>query len=132
LLFWAVFGRGLRYRDLLLFSVLSDYEFAIQIDAAYLKGRAMSLQYVLIPAVRVYEDATGAMEDSSIIDQWISAHSAIHLLTSYAIGHAEPCLSKGKDSSIGTPASPRQRAKHIADYTLISSLGIKLPIIACR
>jgi hypothetical protein len=98
LLFLALFGRGLRYGDLFLFSVLSDYEFAIQIDATQLEGWAMSLQYMLIPAVGVHEDTTGTMEDSSVINQWISAHSAIHLLTSYDIAHAEPCLFKGPRS----------------------------------
>ena len=95
LLFRALFGRGLRYRDLILFSALSDHKFAIQIDATYLEGWAVSLQYVFIPAVGVYEDTTGTMEDSSVINQWISAHSAIHLLTSCDIAHAEPCLFKG-------------------------------------
>lgn len=54
----------------------------------------MSLQYMLIPAVGVHEDTTGAMEDSSVINQWISAHSAIHLLTSYSITHQEPWFFK--------------------------------------
>jgi len=43
LLFWALFDRGLGYGDMFLFSALSDYEFAIQIDATYLEGRAMIL-----------------------------------------------------------------------------------------
>jgi hypothetical protein len=50
---------------------------------------------MLIPAVGVYEDATGAMEDSSIIDQRVTAHSAIHLLTSYDTDHDESCSFKG-------------------------------------
>jgi hypothetical protein len=95
LLFWALFGSGLRYGNLFLFSALSGFEFAIQIDATYLKGWAMSLQYMFIPAVGVYEDTTGTMEDNSVINQWISAHSAIHLLTSYDIAHIEPCLFTG-------------------------------------
>jgi len=82
LLFWVLFDCGLRYGDLFLFSALSDYEFAIQIDATYLERWAMSLQYMLIPAVGVHEDTTGTVEDSSVMNQWISAHSAIHLLTS--------------------------------------------------
>jgi hypothetical protein len=82
-------------RDLFLFSALSGFEFAIQIDATYLKGWAMGLQYMLIPAVGMYEGAAGAMEDSPVINQWISAHSAVHLLTSYDIAHVEPCLSEG-------------------------------------
>jgi hypothetical protein len=95
LLFRVLLSRGLRYRNLFLFSALSDYEFAIQVDATYLEGWAVSLQYVLIPAVGVYEDTTGTMEDSSVIDQWISAHGTIHLLTSYDFAHVEPCLFKG-------------------------------------
>jgi hypothetical protein len=43
LLSWALFGRGLHYGDLFLFSALSNHEFAIQIDATYLEGWAMSL-----------------------------------------------------------------------------------------
>ena len=43
LLFWALFGRGLHQGDLFLFSALYNHEFAIQIDAAYLEGRAVSL-----------------------------------------------------------------------------------------
>jgi hypothetical protein len=95
LLFWALFGRGLRYGDLFLFSALSDFEFAIQIDGTYLEGWAMSLQYMVIPAVGVYEDTTRTVEDSSVINQWISTHSAIHLLTSYDVTHEELCLFKG-------------------------------------
>jgi hypothetical protein len=37
------FSSGLRYGDLLLFSALFNYEFAVQIDATYLEGWAMSL-----------------------------------------------------------------------------------------
>jgi hypothetical protein len=68
LLFWVFLSRGLHYGDLLLFSALSDCEFAIQVNATYLEGWAMSLQYVLIPAVGVYEDTTGTMEDSPVIN----------------------------------------------------------------
>jgi hypothetical protein len=50
---------------------------------------------MLVPAVGVHEHTTGTMEDSSVINQWIPAHSAIHLLTSYDIARAEPCLFKG-------------------------------------
>jgi hypothetical protein len=67
-LFWTLFGRGLCYGDLFLFSALPDFEFTIQIDTTYLKGWAVSLQYVLIPAVRVYEDTTGTMEDNPVIN----------------------------------------------------------------
>jgi hypothetical protein len=42
---------------------------------------------MLIPTVGVYKDTTGTMEDSPVINQWISAHGAIHLLTSYDITH---------------------------------------------
>jgi hypothetical protein len=42
-IFWALFGRGLHQGDLFLFSALCNYEFAIQIDAAYLEGRPVSL-----------------------------------------------------------------------------------------
>jgi hypothetical protein len=94
LLFRALFGPGLRYGDLFLFSALPDFEFAIQINTTYFKGWAMSLQYVFIPAVGVYEDTTGTMEDNPVINQWISAYGAIHLLTSYDITHQEPCLFK--------------------------------------
>jgi hypothetical protein len=82
LFFGALFARDLRSGGLFLYYALSCFKFAIQIDAAYLKGRFMSLQYMLIPTVGVYEDTTGTMEDSPVIDQGISAHSAIHLLTS--------------------------------------------------
>jgi hypothetical protein len=90
-----LFGRGLRHGDLFLFFALSGFEFAIQIDATYLKGWAMGLQYMLIPAVGVHKGTTGTMEDSPVIKQWISTHSAIHLLTSYDITPEEPCLFKG-------------------------------------
>jgi hypothetical protein len=46
---------------------------------------------MLVPAVGVHKDATGTMEDSSVIDQRISAHSAIHLLTSYDADHDDHC-----------------------------------------
>ena len=55
----------------------------------------MRLQYVLIPAVGVYKGTTGTMENNPVINQWISAHSAIHLLTSYDITPEELCLFKG-------------------------------------
>jgi hypothetical protein len=82
-LFRASCGRGLRYGDLFLFSALPGFEFAVQIDVTYLKGWAVRLQYMFIPAVGVYEGTTGAVENNPVINQWIPAHSAIHLLTSY-------------------------------------------------
>jgi hypothetical protein len=72
----------LRLGDLFLFSALSGFKFAIQIDATYLIGWSMSLQYMLIPTVGVYKDTTGTMENNPVKKQWISTHSAIHLLTS--------------------------------------------------
>jgi hypothetical protein len=72
----------LRHGDFLLYFALSCFKFAIQIGATYLKGWAMSLQYMLIPTVGMYKDTTGTMENNPVINQWISAHSAIHLLTS--------------------------------------------------
>jgi hypothetical protein len=42
----------------------------------------MGAQYVLVPAVGVYEGTTRTMEDSPVINQWVSAYSAIHLSTS--------------------------------------------------
>jgi hypothetical protein len=77
-----LFRRGLHHGDLFLYFALSGFKFAIQIDATYLKGWPMSLQYMLIPTVGVYKDTTGTMENNSVKKQWISAHSAIHLLTS--------------------------------------------------
>jgi hypothetical protein len=94
LLFRALFSGSLRYGDLFLFSALSGYEFAIQIDATHLKGWAVSLQYMFIPAVGVYKGTTGTVENNPVINQWISAHSAIHLLTSYDVTHDERCLVK--------------------------------------
>jgi len=75
----------------------------------------MSLQYVLIPAVGVYEDATGTVEDGSVVYQWVTAHGAIHLLTSYDTDHMNFALSKAPDPDIGAPASRRQSAKRISD-----------------
>jgi hypothetical protein len=65
---------------------------------------------MLIPAVGVDKDATRTMEDSSIIDQRISAHSAIHLLTSYDADRAEPCSFEGsrfrhRDSGLAATGS---------------------------
>jgi hypothetical protein len=82
-----LFPGDLRPGGLFLYFVLSCFEFAVQIDTTYLKGWFVSLQYMLIPTVGVYEDTTGTMENSPVINQWISAHSAIHLLTSYDITH---------------------------------------------
>jgi hypothetical protein len=95
LLFRVLFSGSLRYGDLFLFSALSGYEFAIQIDATHLKGWAVSLQYMFIPAVGVYKGTTGTVENNPVINQWISAHSAIHLLTSYDVTQGKPCLIKG-------------------------------------
>ena len=92
LFFGALLARDLHLGDLFLFSALSGLEFAIQIDASYLKGWAMRLQYVLIPAVGVYKGTTGTMENSPVVNQWVSAHSATHLLTSYDITSKEFCL----------------------------------------
>jgi hypothetical protein len=77
-----LFGWDLRHGDLFLFSALSRFKFAIQIDAAYLEGWSMSLQYMLIPTIGVYKNTTGTMENRPVINQWIPAYSAIHLLTS--------------------------------------------------
>jgi hypothetical protein len=66
--FGAWLPRDLRSGDLRLYSVLLCFEFAIQIDATYLKGRTMSLQYVLIPAVGVYKGTTRTMENSPVIN----------------------------------------------------------------
>jgi hypothetical protein len=74
--------RDLNPGDLSFSSALCGFEFAIQINVTYLKGRAMSLQYMLIPTVGVYEDTTGTMKNGPVINQRISAHSAVHLLTS--------------------------------------------------
>jgi hypothetical protein len=43
LFFRRLFGCGVRHEDVFLFPTLSRFEFAIQIDATYLKGWAMSL-----------------------------------------------------------------------------------------
>jgi hypothetical protein len=40
---------------------------------------------MLIPTVGVYKDATRTMENRPVINQWIPAYSAIHLITSYDI-----------------------------------------------
>ena len=85
LFFRALLFRDLRLQNLFLFFVLSCAKFAIQIHASYLEGRSMGLQYMFIPAVGVHKGTTGTMENSPIINQWISAHSAIHLFTSYDI-----------------------------------------------
>jgi hypothetical protein len=77
-----LFPGDLRRGDLFLYFALSCSKFAIQIDATYLKGWSMSLQYMLIPTIGMYKDTTGTMEDNPVKNQWISAHSAIHLLTS--------------------------------------------------
>jgi len=82
LFLWGLFPGDFRRGDLFLYLALSGSKFAIQIDAAYLEGRSMSLQYMLIPTVGVYKDATGTMENRPVINQWIPAYSAIHLLTS--------------------------------------------------
>jgi hypothetical protein len=82
LLFWALFPGDLRSGDLFLSFALPCYKFAIQIDGAYLKGRLMSLQYMLIPAIGVHKGTTGTMENNPVKKRRISAHSAIHLFTS--------------------------------------------------
>jgi hypothetical protein len=53
----------LRPRNLFFLFGLSCFEFAIQIDATYLKGWLMSLQYMLIPTVGMHKSATGTMEN---------------------------------------------------------------------
>jgi len=83
LLFWALFPGDLRPGDLLLSFALPCYKFAIQIDGAYLKGRLMSLQYMLIPTVGVHKGTTGTMENNPVKKQWIATYSTIHLATSY-------------------------------------------------
>jgi hypothetical protein len=98
LLFRALRGPGLRYGDLFLFSALPGFEFAIQIDTTYLKGWAVSLQYMFIPAVGVYEGTAGTVKNNPVVNQRISAHSAIHLLTSYDVTHEEPCPVKARGS----------------------------------
>jgi hypothetical protein len=80
-----LFRRGLHPGDLFLYFALSGFKFAIQIDATYLIGWLMSLQYMLIPTVGMHKDTTGTMENNPVKKQWIPAHSTIHLLTSYNI-----------------------------------------------
>jgi hypothetical protein len=80
--FRALVPGGLHLYNLFLLSALFRYKFAIQIGVSYLKGRSMGAQYVLVPAVGVYEGTTRTMEDSPVINQWVSAYSAIHLSTS--------------------------------------------------
>jgi CDP-diacylglycerol pyrophosphatase len=77
-----LFPGDLRPGDLLFYFALPCFEFAIQIDATYLKEWSMSLQYMLIPTVGVYKGTTGTMEDNPVINQWIPAYSATHLVTS--------------------------------------------------
>jgi hypothetical protein len=82
LLLRAFFCGGLSFHGLFLYSAFSGFKFAIQVHAAYLEGWLMGLQYMLMPTVGVYKDTTGTMENDPVKNQWISAHSAIHLLTS--------------------------------------------------
>ena len=91
----------------------------------------MSLQYVLIPAVGVHEDTTGTMEDGSVIDQRISAHSAIHLLTSCDADHDARCSFQGPRFRYRRSVVPTTKGKRTPDWRLISSLHIELLIIAC-
>jgi hypothetical protein len=69
----------LRYCHLFLYFALPWHKLAIQIDAAYLKGRLMGLRYMLVPTVGMHKSTTGTMEDNPVKKQWISAYSAIHL-----------------------------------------------------
>jgi hypothetical protein len=77
-----LFTGDLRLCGLFLYFALSGSKFAIQINTAYLKGWLMSLQYMLIPTVGVYKGTTGTMENNPVINQWISAYSTTHLVTS--------------------------------------------------
>jgi hypothetical protein len=109
LFFGALLPGDLRPRHLFLYFALSCSKFAIQIDAAYLIGWLMSLQYMLIPAVGVYKDTTGTMENNPVIKQWISAHSAIHLLTSYNIAPQKLRFSGDPDLSASIPRIPMKK-----------------------
>ncbi len=86
---------------------------------------------MLIPAVGVYVDATGTMEDRSVVYQRIPAHSAIHLLTSYDTGHENLALSKGQIQTLALGSPHDKKAKGISYWRSISSLHIELLIIAC-
>ena len=71
----------------------------------------MGLQYVLIPAVRVYKGATGTMENDPVINQRISTHNAIHLVTSYDITPEESCLFReAQIQALALPVSPKKQS----------------------
>lgn len=59
---------------------LSDSKLAAQAKSPYFKWWLVCLQYVLVPAIGMHEDATGTMENRSGKKQGIPANGTVHLV----------------------------------------------------
>jgi hypothetical protein len=114
LFFWALLPGGFRPWDPVLYFALSCAKFAIQIDATYLIGWLMDLQYMLIPTVGMHKDTTGTMENNPVKEQWIPAHSTIHLHTSDNIT---------PDFSVGISGIPMKKSETNFSWALVSTLN---------